>query len=513
MEHSILLSSGSRTSQVRDLQPGMPQDALWERSNAFEEYGAPWIYDELLPSTASSPCPSLSDGESHASSTDEEEEETIVERDQSFYQPGRVSSRTTQHHFPGVLDLKLNTSAGLEKAQHDGPRDAPNHEKGSPVPKPSHLAKRPQKRVAEDLSSSDDGETPLRTSRKRVANEPPSSFACPFAKTDPARYSRCLAYNLKDVSRVRQHLLREHTRPIYCSRCGTTFERMPDLDAHMRQDPVCQIKPVSVEGVTETQRVTLLRRGFFDTRLSSAERWYQIWDLLFPDRERPASPYAESPDMGTLRAFSNHTAALLPTMISERLASELLDSQRPRLADLNAIITEGMNLVLEQFTAHWQGRHLAASEDHSNGSSTHNPARAGIGDVHRPRPPSIGSPDPSIGLILQENDLSPKDLNSGTHSVRRTTDSLPETVLAPPIETTHREGEPLNASTVRSLSTNDIWEMHKSSIYRLYMEENRPLNEVIAKMEEERGFRATPKMYKTRFARWGFSKYITSHPR
>ncbi|KAI0967494.1 hypothetical protein F4678DRAFT_475198 [Xylaria arbuscula] len=53
--------------------------------------------------------------------------------------------------------------------------------------------------------------------------------------------------------------------------------------------------------------------------------------------------------------------------------------------------------------------------------------------------------------------------------------------------------------------TSQVWESHKTEIRRLYLDENRPLKEVMAIMRQ-RGFRATVRMYKSRFDKWGFSK-------
>ncbi|KAI2607928.1 hypothetical protein GGR54DRAFT_633206 [Hypoxylon sp. NC1633] len=53
--------------------------------------------------------------------------------------------------------------------------------------------------------------------------------------------------------------------------------------------------------------------------------------------------------------------------------------------------------------------------------------------------------------------------------------------------------------------SSQVWESHKADIRRLYLEENRPLKEVMAIMRQK-GFRATVRMYKSRFDKWGFSK-------
>ncbi|KAM0259741.1 hypothetical protein ACHAQJ_003177 [Trichoderma viride] len=55
----------------------------------------------------------------------------------------------------------------------------------------------------------------------------------------------------------------------------------------------------------------------------------------------------------------------------------------------------------------------------------------------------------------------------------------------------------------------EAWEQYKSTIRALYLEERKPLKEVMNIMSEQYGFQATPKMYKTRFSQWGFVKNNT----
>lgn len=55
----------------------------------------------------------------------------------------------------------------------------------------------------------------------------------------------------------------------------------------------------------------------------------------------------------------------------------------------------------------------------------------------------------------------------------------------------------------------EAWEQYKSTIKTLYLEERKPLKEVMSIMADKYGFQATPKMYKTRFSQWGFVKNNT----
>ncbi|KAK7703466.1 hypothetical protein SLS64_009136 [Diaporthe eres] len=55
-----------------------------------------------------------------------------------------------------------------------------------------------------------------------------------------------------------------------------------------------------------------------------------------------------------------------------------------------------------------------------------------------------------------------------------------------------------------------LWEAHKATIRRLYIDEGRSLKEVVEIMKTKHGFEASLKPYKARLNRWGFSKYITT---
>ncbi|KAI0188007.1 Clr5 domain-containing protein [Xylaria flabelliformis] len=59
-------------------------------------------------------------------------------------------------------------------------------------------------------------------------------------------------------------------------------------------------------------------------------------------------------------------------------------------------------------------------------------------------------------------------------------------------------------------ATPEDWDAHQETIRRLYLDEKRPLKEVVVIMESEYGFRATAKMYKTRLAKW---KMLKNRPR
>ena len=52
----------------------------------------------------------------------------------------------------------------------------------------------------------------------------------------------------------------------------------------------------------------------------------------------------------------------------------------------------------------------------------------------------------------------------------------------------------------------EVWETHRSTIKRLYLDEKKTLNEVMATMQHNYGFKATIKMYKSRITKWALAK-------
>ena len=52
----------------------------------------------------------------------------------------------------------------------------------------------------------------------------------------------------------------------------------------------------------------------------------------------------------------------------------------------------------------------------------------------------------------------------------------------------------------------EIWETHRSTIKRLYLDEEKTLKEVMATMQKDYGLKATIKMYKSRITKWALAK-------
>lgn len=147
---------------------------------------------------------------------------------------------------------------------------------------------------------------PLR-SRSGVKRQATRLFACPFYLHDRLRHSECLNIRLTRLSDVRQHLLeRAHNQVVHCPVCGTTFagrtaEARRRRDAHVQAE-ICEPSPSPLDfpGITEDegQRIREIARNTRTTQYTEVQRWYMIWDFLFPGEQRPDSPFlTDVPDI------------------------------------------------------------------------------------------------------------------------------------------------------------------------------------------------------------------------
>ncbi|KAH0839142.1 hypothetical protein AYO21_04735 [Fonsecaea monophora] len=163
-------------------------------------------------------------------------------------------------------------------------------------------------------------------------------LACPYAKYDPNRYSemnpnlhekayrRCRSVCLTSIPRLKQHLYRVHRRPEYfCSSCYTEFESESDGELHARARPACDLKDCPFEEkMTHEQYKAVKRRKM---RKDTTSVWYGIFDILFPDAQRPGTPYVEDanspPIRQYVRDYNVYLEAHLPQRLSERMGGPL----------------------------------------------------------------------------------------------------------------------------------------------------------------------------------------------
>jgi len=212
---------------------------------------------------------------------------------------------------------------------------------------------RPPKRANPVSDSFDEDDSSSRKARRKELDRP---FACPMYKRDPILHSQCAAFRLTRIKDVKQHIWRAHYRP-YCPRCYLTFSSESLRDQHARERPPCESVdevPQNWGNITGEQRSGLVPR--FDRRGTAEEHWFRIWDILFPEVDRPQSPYLFSPVEETISRVRHFWEREQRPIISA-----VLNNRR----DPWTATPEGVAEIVSEVLARFQECQLAAaSQDH-----------------------------------------------------------------------------------------------------------------------------------------------------
>jgi hypothetical protein len=103
---------------------------------------------------------------------------------------------------------------------------------------------------------------------------------------------------IKSSDHFREHLKRKH-HPVQCDRCYHIFpgsDRAAGvlaLESHRQHEIPCERGDAALkEGISDAQWANLdkkknVRKSKTSTRV---EKYWEIWDVLFPDLRRPESP-------------------------------------------------------------------------------------------------------------------------------------------------------------------------------------------------------------------------------
>lgn len=189
-------------------------------------------------------------------------------------------------------------------------------------------------------------------------------WACPFYKFDPRRHYNCVEkHKLKKFAHVKQHVSRKHILKsnYYCMACNSQWEndqweqwnvhiRSPDCQGKLRFNP--DDSPLHHSCPPGYDRLNSMPRG------SSTEKWYWMWDQLFPEYQhlRPESPFVESGIAEPVSLFAQHLRSVLHLALPSLL---MLYTRDIGLLESNIVST-----ILNDFPA--APRHFFRSIPHQN---------------------------------------------------------------------------------------------------------------------------------------------------
>jgi hypothetical protein len=219
---------------------------------------------------------------------------------------------------------------------HENSRIPQDGEAGSPKAGPASGSQAPtgnsvgtgllgSKPSAGPESDQNRSNAPRSQAESRLSVRGESYLACPYAKFDDATFVSCKGPRFRRISDVRQHLRRIHLEQAQCPDCHLVFRNAgEELAAHIRAK-VCTPRLMPPRTITTElwNKIRELRRQQAN---GDEQRWYIIWDTLFPTLPRPSSPYFE-PDPNPAKNTYNIDYLIRSIFTEfEKLVSEPLSS-------------------------------------------------------------------------------------------------------------------------------------------------------------------------------------------
>jgi len=271
---------------------------------------------------------------------------------------GNLETLEAGHHFNELRDSIVATLLAGFHSQTSGSSGSQGSDSQSSSGRPArgnnnHPNRSSQKRRQAD--SDDDTASPFDDSQicKKSKSIPQHEllFACVFFKRDPVRYHACGKAGQKRIRDVKQHLRRKHYDPFYCSRCWLTFSSEHHRDEHTRAQD-CDLLPEQNRDQLSWEQIMALGKKV-NHKLSPSLQWFSVWDIIFPGRPRPASPFIDPELSEQLSSFRNYYSLRGPDIIFAALSErnlinwDLPNEERDLATFGRAILSDSLDRVFE----------------------------------------------------------------------------------------------------------------------------------------------------------------------
>ncbi|EPE28709.1 Zn2/Cys6 DNA-binding protein [Glarea lozoyensis ATCC 20868] len=175
------------------------------------------------------------------------------------------------------------------------------------------------------------------------SDKPKSMFACPYRKHNPQTYHTrnrawrtCALNSFENIARLKGHLYRHH-RIFQCPRCKGLFPNKVELDAHFISIEGCELNTRELqEGINDDTEKRLRSRKKAHRDQTEAERWVEIYGVLFPNETVP-TPYFEeieteptnSPHSHDLSNYEEYSRTELPRIFRSALEESIAREAQP----------------------------------------------------------------------------------------------------------------------------------------------------------------------------------------
>jgi hypothetical protein len=305
-------------------------DLLSQRSNMFSKDSQPSETTESLENSLDSDMFSISDCSDDIEVLDSQETMYPMLNNILHQLLTGFRAATQYQSSPGEIGGSSGTLTSTTESAHTENTSRPSSKR------------KPQQDKA-DGTDEDDPLPPLPKKMKSgEGEESQKSFACPYLKWNPIKYSSCCIKKISKISYVKQHLHRKHTPERYCQTCqATDFPDDDSLERHIKVGICTHRDRTMFDGISYQQRYQMPRKS--KPNASKEDQWYAIWEILFPREERPCSVYMDTDLALEMRHFREYCERHGPAIMRQHMESDP--------AWLSSGITEEQRRVLDRLIA------------------------------------------------------------------------------------------------------------------------------------------------------------------
>jgi hypothetical protein len=230
----------------------------------------------------------------------------------------------------------------------------------------------------EEDDTGEDGshQPPMKRIKLHQGTKLQKSFACPFLKWGPTKYSSCCVNvkKLSSISYVKQHLIRKHTPERYCQVCqAASFTDDDSLERHINTGKCTRRDRTMLDGISYQQRSRLSRKS--TPNATKEDRWFAIWDILFAAHSRPNTVYMDIDLTQEMLQLHEYFTSRGPAVIREHLESDpawrdTRITEEQSGVHLERLIAQGFNTWFEDWLSNGRSASISAQRLGRSSSSS-----------------------------------------------------------------------------------------------------------------------------------------------
>lgn len=310
-----------------------------------------------------------------------------------------TSSPWTDCFVAAVDGDESSNSEGRSGTQTNGPlksQRADSTSRGTIQPS------RKRRRHNDEEEESNNGQPPQKKPTNTNKKDLPYGsklLACPYWKLDHVKHRKCFPHAQVTVDYIKQHIRKHHYDGFYCGICFATFKSKEGRVFHNEKVKCRPDASKRLKGITHEQNYELSRK--LNKTLSKEERWYAVWDIVFPGQPQPATAYVEKGASDDLCRYRDFTRSRGTIILREMFRSSGL---LPLGSDVDSLVQEAVARAWDRVDDEWLASHSSSNSRVERGGSDVQLARTevSISSFADSGFPTQSHPTPSNAMPLSQ---------------------------------------------------------------------------------------------------------------